>query len=302
MAFRRHLATGIRRSSGAVWPIKPDTKQTPVDWQGWPGGKKFALVLTHDVEGPPGITGCSELIALEQELGLRSSFNFIPEGSYDTPAELRDQLTGKGFEVGVHDLHHNGKLYRSETDFAAAAAKINRYLKEWGAVGFRSGFMHHNLQWIHALEIQYDLSTFDTDPFEPQPDGVDTIFPFWVQHPLIERAGYVEIPYTLPQDSTLFLVLREKSISVWKRKLDWIAEQGGMALLNVHPDYMSFRNGTSTGAQYPSRFYREFLEYVLAKYGTSCWFALPRDVAAFLRKSLPIAAANNGHAASSNLS
>ena len=30
------------------------------------------------------------------------------------------------------------------------------------------------------LNIAYDASTFDTDPFEPQPDGVNTIFPFWV--------------------------------------------------------------------------------------------------------------------------
>jgi hypothetical protein len=33
-------------------------------------------------------------------------------------------------------------------------------------------------------------STFDTDPFEPQPDGMGTIFPFWVpnQDPQKEMA------------------------------------------------------------------------------------------------------------------
>ena len=49
--------------------------------------------------------------------------------------------------------------------------RINGYAREWGASGFRSGFMLRNLDWLHDLDVQYDASTFDTDPFEPQPDG-----------------------------------------------------------------------------------------------------------------------------------
>jgi len=51
------------------------------------------------------------------------------------------------------------------------------------ASGFRSGFMLRNLDWFAYLDVQYDASTFDTDPFEPQPDGGHTIFPFWVPRP-----------------------------------------------------------------------------------------------------------------------
>jgi len=47
-------------------------------------------------------------------------------------------------------------------------------------VGFRAPAMHDNLEWISELNLEYDLSTFDTDPFEPQSDGVGTIFPFKV--------------------------------------------------------------------------------------------------------------------------
>jgi hypothetical protein len=50
--------------------------------------------------------------------------------------------------------------------------------------------------------------------------------------------GYVELPYTLPQDFTLFTVMREKDIDIWKKKLDWIVEKGGMALLITHPVYL----------------------------------------------------------------
>ena len=166
---------------------------------------------------------------VEKKLGFRSSFNFIPEGGYPVPAELREELVRNGFEVGVHDLKHDGRLYQSRPDFNVKARRINHYLREWNASGFRSGFMLHNLNWLHELEIQYDMSTFDTDPFEPQPEGRDTIFPFVVPRPAPNgfqpgaSDSYIELPYTLPQDSTLFLLLREPTPEIWIRKLDWIA-------------------------------------------------------------------------------
>ena len=80
--------------------------------------------------------------------------------------------------------------------------------------------MLRNLDWIHDLNIEYDLSTFDTDPFEPQPEGTGTIFPFMVKNS-VNGATYVELPYTLPQDSSLFVIMREKTIDIWKKKLDY---------------------------------------------------------------------------------
>ena len=118
--------------------------------------------------------------------------------------------------------------------------------------------MHHNLAWIHDLEIEYDASTFDTDPFEPQPDGVGTIFPFWVSKDGTQK-GYVELPYTLPQDFTLFILMKEKNIDIWKQKLDWIAENGGMALVNTHPDYMNFDDGKLGIEEYPAQYYQSCL-------------------------------------------
>ena len=214
---------------------------------------------------------------LEMKLGYRSSFNFVPEGDYTVPKELRDTLTANGFEVGVHDLRHDGRLYCSRKDFVSNAQRINHYLKEWKAVGFRSGFMHHNLDWLLDLDVLYDASTFDTDPFEPQPDGVNTIFPFWVSG-RDGRLGYLELPYTLSQDSTLFLVFKEPNIAIWKQKLDWVAEHGGMVLLNTHPDYMNF-GGKSLRDEYPVHHYQELLEYSKQKYHGLFWSALPREVA-----------------------
>lgn len=283
LALRKmYIRRLLRRDLEGVWPIDRKAGGAPEGWTGWPDGKDFSLVLTHDVEWGRGHDKCQQLATLEEEMGFRSSFNFVPE-RYKVSSDLRANLTSRGFEVGVHGLNHDGKLYNSRELFEERARKINQYLHEWKAVGFRSPSMHHNLDWIESLDIEYDASTFDTDPFEPQSDGEHTIFPFWHsgQSP---TDGYVELPYTLPQDALLFVVMERRDIDIWKKKLDWIVENGGMALINTHPDYMHFGAGELQKERYPSDFYKEFLEYVRTKYSGRYWHALPRDTARFWRE------------------
>ena len=149
-------------------------------------------------------------------------------------------------------------------------------------MGFRSPSTHHDLDWIHDLNIEYDSSTFDTDPFEPQSDGTGTIFPFWVEGNSAQK-GYLELPYTLSQDFTLFIIMKEETIDIWKKKLDWIVERGGMALIDVHPDYINF-DGKGLGLEeYPVDYYLELLNYIKTKYGSQVWHALPKEVASFCK-------------------
>ena len=307
-AFRRRLASRLRGSIADIWPIMPGSEQPPENWPGWPHGKKFAVVLTHDVESAAGVEKCRQLMQLEMTFGFRSSFNFIPEGNYNVPSELREELASHGFEVGIHDLRHDGRLFASRREFSRKAMRINGYLRDWNATGFRSGFMLHKLDWLHELDIQYDTSTFDTDPFEPQPEGRHTIFPFWVPHRITNhesrvtnqsadsRPGYVELPYTLPQDSTLFLLLREQTIDIWLRKLDWIARHGGMALVNIHPDYLYFNGAVETDEQYPCSRYKAFLEYLHKQYEGAFWNETPREVAQFYARAMRVSTAKAGEA------
>ena len=353
MGLRRWFALRKRPRVTDRWPILPGSEQPPPGWPGWPDGKQFALVLTHDVEGPEGLAKVRPLAELEMSLGFRSSFNFIPEGNYRVPDDLRHWLTANGFEVGVHDLKHDGNLFRSRPEFARNASQINQHLKDWGAAGFRAGFMLHERDWLHDLQIRYDTSTFDTDPFEPQPYGIGTIFPFWVPKPHLARnpnpnltptpslsfdpippssvplpppspprpgrgtegevsnsslasgsarsplprspsdlglrtsdfnsTGYVELPYTLPQDSTLFLLLRETTPAIWLRKLDWVAAHGGMALVNVHPDYVQFESEPASPRTAPVQHYATLLRHVRERYAATGWHALPRQIAHLVR-------------------
>jgi hypothetical protein len=314
MACRRWHARRIRRRSGDVWPVLESAGRKPEGWPGWPDGKQFAFVLTHDIESEAGMRNVKPLAELEMSLGFRSAFFFVPEGEYTVPAKLRHWLADHGFEVGVHDLHHDGKLYRSRGAFRQHALRINRYLKEWNAVGFRSAFMLRELGWLHDLDIAYDASTFDTDPFEPQPDGVGTIFPFWVPSPGLQdhgprttrpaggqwsevsnrvpsvggsalripnsalKNGYVELPYTLPQDSTLFLLFDERGPDIWLRKMDWIASHNGMVLVNIHPDYLAFGAKSPGAWKYPVSRCRKLLEHLHVRHASSYWSALPKEV------------------------
>jgi peptidoglycan/xylan/chitin deacetylase (PgdA/CDA1 family) len=251
-------------------------------------------------------------MGLEKKLGFRSSFNFVPR-RYAVQPDLRNVLTKEGFEVGVHGLYHDGRYFDSREKFRKRAEVINDYLKEWGSVGFRSPSMLHNLDWIHDLNIEYDASTFDTDPFEPQPNGVGTIFPFWVprksspcssllvpcsvssgvqpsssnlQPPTASVNGYVELPYTLPQDFTLFILMKERDVNIWRRKLDWIVEHGGMALLLTHPDYMNGEEKNCGIEEYPVRSYEEFLRYIRTRYQDQFWNPLPKEMARFWKENM----------------
>ena len=326
-AVRRRFAVRLLDRIGSVWPIAPGSERRPEGWPGWPENKKFALVLTHDVESAVGLRKCRKLMQLEIEAGFRSSFNFVPEGDYRVPPELREELAQNGFEIGIHDLKHDGRLFESRREFNQRAARINHYLAEWGAVGFRSAFMLRELDWLHELDIEYDASTFDTDPFEPEPEGHHTIFPFWVsvhtaqkseagsqksdsggsllsaegpirrsERPIsgVTGRGYVELPYTLPQDSTLFLLLREETIDIWLRKLDWIAQHGGMALIDVHPDYLCFDGARPRSREYPVTHYKSFLEYVSRHYDGAFWNTTPKEVARFCAGATTISAAAKG--------
>ena len=279
ISLRKKIASKKFSKYKDIWPIYEKACIKPNKWQGWPENKQFALILTHDVETKGGMENCHKLIEIEKKLGLRSSINFVPE-RYKVSNALINFIKKNEFEIGVHGLKHDGKLFLSKKVFSKRAPIINKYLDEWGAIGFYSPAMHHNLAWLHMLNIEYDSSTFDVDPFEPQPDGVGKIFPFQVKDNNYGK-NYIELPYTLPQDITLFIILEEKNIGIWKKKLNWIADNGGMVLLKTHPDYMKFNKDKHKLYKYPVELYIEFIEYVKNKYRGEYWHVLPKKIAQY---------------------
>lgn len=282
----RRARIRIKRSSHAgLWPINEQALRQITPFPGWPDGKQFGLILTHDVESEAGRDHSLDLAMLETKLGFRSSFNFVCR-KYDTPFTLRNRLELDGFEVGVHGVFHDGKLFSSFEEFEHRARTINLVMKSWDACGFRAPAMHSNMEWLKMLDIDYDLSSFDTDPFEPQPQAAGTVFPFYVQRK--DGSHFIEMPYTLPQDFTLFILMREKTISIWKEKLAWIAQHGGMALINTHPDYMHFPGERGHYEKYPVELYMDLLEHIEKEYKGRYWHGLPADLANRMLQHQPV--------------
>jgi len=232
----------------------------------WPEEHHFAFVLTHDVETEEGQAFIRAVVDLEESFGFRSSFNFVPE-RYPLDYALIEELRWRGFEIGVHGLKHDGMLFSSQGEFTRRTKRINMYLQELDAVGFRSPLTMRNPEWMQALDIKYDLSFFDTDPCEPVPGGTMSIWPFFL-------GRFVELPYTLMQDCTLTTVLRETTPYLWLQKVDFIDRYFGMVLVNTHPDYLL--------DPVTWKVYADFLQIMRNRNGY--WHSLPREVAKWWHK------------------
>jgi peptidoglycan/xylan/chitin deacetylase (PgdA/CDA1 family) len=186
--------------------------------------------------------------------------------SYPLDHDLMHNLRERGFEIGIHGLRHDPRHLSSRAEFMRQAERMNRHLNELGAVGLRLPCTLRQPEWMQALDITYDLSFFDTDPFEPIPGGTMSIWPFLMGH-------FVELPYTLTQDYTLTAVLGETTPRVWMEKVDFVQQYHGMALLNSHPDYLRDEACWEV--------YAGFLKALKQRGGF--WHALPRDVAQWWR-------------------
>lgn len=231
----------------------------------WRENRTFALVLTHDIETAEGQRYVSAVADVEERLSFRSSFNFVPE-RYPLDYGLMHDLRERGFEIAIHGLKHDGRDFASQREFARRAPRINRALAALDAVGFAAPLSLRQPEWMQTLDIAYDRSSFDTDPYEPLAGGVMTIHPF-------QAGRYIELPYTLPQDYTLTTILGERTPRLWLEKAAYLKANHGMALLVTHPDYLK--------QAYVMQIYSEFLQ-TMRDDGTY-WHALPREVACWWR-------------------
>jgi peptidoglycan/xylan/chitin deacetylase (PgdA/CDA1 family) len=239
--------------------------EAPFRWF-WPGTHRAALSLTHDVEGEEGLRLALDVADLEEGLGFRSSFNL--GGWYRVDPGLLRELTGRGFEIGVHGLRHDRSLFATRESFEAQQAALRELIERLGAVGFRSPATYRVFNWIGELPIDYDCSMPHSDPFEPQPGGCCSLWPFFV-------GPVVELPYTLPQDHTLFTLLGHRTPDVWLDQATEIEKEHGLIECLTHPDSGYLGDARNRAM------YAEFLGVMAER--RHVWKALPRDIAAWWR-------------------
>jgi peptidoglycan/xylan/chitin deacetylase (PgdA/CDA1 family) len=232
----------------------------------WPEGHKCSIVLTHDVETRKGFERMEAMADLEERYGFRSAWN-LPLAQYEIDWNHVAEMRARGFEFGAHGLSHDGRLFRSKRDFMELSPRLERLADEHDLRGFRAPSTLRDPQLIAQMSFDFDSSFADTEPYEPQPGGTCSLFPFHL-------SKMIELPYTIPQDHTMIHLLRRSPLPLWVLKAKWIASRGGMILTLTHPDYC--------GRQPELGLYEEFLKHLAEM--ESAWRALPSEMATWWRQ------------------
>jgi hypothetical protein len=221
------------------------------------------------VETSSGVDFCSQLMDLDDSFGVKTSFQIVPEKRYTVSKSFLERIRGRGFEVNIHDLNHDGHLFRDREEFLRRAERINHYAKQFGARGFRSAVLHRNVDWYHALDFSYDMSIPNVAHLDPQRGGCCTVMPFFV-------GKILELPLTATQDYSLFHILNDFTMRIWREQISLIRGKHGLISFNIHPDYII--------AKAARRAYVDLLHY-LSKLRSQeeTWIALPGEVASWWR-------------------
>jgi peptidoglycan/xylan/chitin deacetylase (PgdA/CDA1 family) len=283
-ARRAYIHRGRRRTEFPDWPldrsvekllrfyahcllVQQDREAAPFAWF-WPGAFRAAVILTHDVESSEGLRLALELCEVEEKRGLRSSFNIVG-GDYAIDYGIVNELRARGFEVGLHGLVHDRSLFSSRESFEEQLPQLEAAASRLGSVGFRSPATYRNPEWMQEVPADYD-STFPlSDPYEPQPGGCCSIWPYFL-------GSLVELPYTMPQDHTIFTLLGEKTPALWLDQMARLEQSFGLIELLSHPDrgYLGDRRKRAL--------YELTLDVIAAN--DRLWKPLPRELASWWRK------------------
>jgi len=238
-------------------------KKVPFIWY-WPDGAPSCLILTHDVETSGGRDFTPQLMKLDDAYGVKASFQVIPEERYEVPDEFVQEIRARGFEFNIHDLNHDGKLYWQHEEFLRRAKKINEYARRYNARGFRAGSMYRKLDWYDAYDFSYDMSLTNVAHLEPKRGGCCTVFPFFL-------GKILELPLTTSQDYSIFHILNDFSLDLWKKQVNLIRQRNGLMTFLTHPDYLNSRR--------TQRVYESLLDYLREiSRSERVWVTLPGEV------------------------
>jgi hypothetical protein len=246
----------------------------------WPDGASSCVTMTHDVETEAGRDYCPELMNVDDAFGVKAAFGIVPEERYEVSTSLLDAIRNRGFEVAVQDLNHDGRLFDNREEFLRRANLINRYGREYRAKGFRAAVLYRKPEWYDALDFSFDMSIPNVAHLDPQHGGCCTVMPYFI-------GNILELPVTTTQDYTLFHVLNELSIDLWKTQIDLILKKNGLLSFIVHPDYIIEPEKLSIYEALLGCL-RAFAEKV------PIWFALPCDVDSWWRARSKMSVVNEG--------
>lgn len=230
----------------------------------WPKGAQACVTMTHDVETQHGVEHSKELMDLNDLFGIKAAFDIVPEERYAVPTSYLESIHNRGFEVCVQDLNHDGLLFENKKRFLQRIDKINDYGRLFGASGFRAAVLYRNPDWFPLLNFSFDMSIPNVAHLDPQSGGCCTVMPYFI-------GNLLELPVTTVQDYTLYHILGDDTIDVWKKQTETIIAKHGLASFIVHPDYIT--------DQRLGEMYRELLGYLThLREERNLWIAMPSEI------------------------
>lgn len=266
----RYLVRGILQAHAPVPPAA-----LPL----WPDGKRYAVVLNHDVDTEWGLAhpqGIAALRRIEEDLGLRSAWMVVTRLA-DAGQGVFADLMAAGHEIGCHGtVHDHAIAYLPPEDVRKRLAGATRFLADYDCVGFRSPSFHRSTALYAGLDgtLRYDMSMHDC--FEnnnspvPSFEGCSTCFPF-----RIAGTGVLEIPTTVAEDMVLEMAGQspDEAAATQCALIAAIARRGGVANLLTHPEPQLTGRPPWIGC------YGRVAEVIAAD--PTAWIALPRAVEAW---------------------
>ncbi len=258
-----------------------DVDRVPFIWF-WPEGAPSCAMMTHDVETREGRDLCASVMDIDDSFGIKASFQVVPEERYEVTPSFLKSITNRGFGLAVQDLNHDGHLYTNRRQFIARARKINSYRRQWGVEGFRSAILYRNQEWFDDLEFSYDMSIPNVAHLDPQRGGCCTVMPYFI-------GKMLELPVTATQDYTMFHVLGDYSLDLWKRQMGLIMEKNGLMSFIVHPDYLTTPREITV--------YKALLgELVRLREEQGVWVATPDEISRWWRQRAEMRVVKEGDA------
>ena len=254
--------------------------EVPFVWF-WPDGASSCLTMTHDVETRAGRDHCTDLMDVDDSFGIKAAFGIVPEERYEVSSSLLESMRNRGFDVVIQDLNHDGQLFDSKEEFLRRAKIINRYGREYGAKGFRAAVLYRNPEWYDALEFAFDMSIPNVAHLDPQRGGCCTVMPYFI-------GDVLELPVTTIQDYTLFHVLGERCIDLWKVQVNRILGKNGLMNFIVHPDYVIEHDTLSV--------YKALLDYLRGLFEKMpIWSAPPTEIDSWWRARSKMSVVGDGN-------
>ena len=230
----------------------------------WPDGANSCAIMTHDVETAMGRDSCGHLMDMDDASGIKAAFEIVPQQRYQVTSDFLKSIRQRGFEIVVHDLNHDGRLFSNREQFLERVASIHAYKEQFGAIGFRAAVLYRKQSWFGALDFAYDMSVPNVAHLDPQRGGCCTVMPYFV-------GKILELPVTTTQDYTLFHILNDYSINLWQKQIDLIMEKHGLISFIVHPDYI--------GAPRERKIYQALLKHLAnLRKERALWITTPGEV------------------------